>query len=680
MSVGALDTIQWTCNPGVENTGKFILQLSRNGGGSWTTLDTLPYNGENGNSLFPWTVTGPATQTAQLRFLAFDYVENKDTFVTFNFVICDGIADNDCDGVNNSTDNCPGVANTNQQDADGDGDGDLCDNCATIANANQANPDADIWGDVCDNCPTVTQPNQSNLDGDFRGDWCDNCIAVVNNDQTDSDADGVGDVCDNCPDSANANQSDIDGDGLGDVCDTVLNWQMTYNSIPDKVAFSIRHLTGSPSYILSGYRDTLVNGRQLNLIQINSIGNITLEKNFGGTGAEQANCVRQTSDSGFVSVGYTSSTGAGGLDMYLVKTSKLLWTPLTIRTFGGSNEDVAKHIELTSDGGCIIAGHTKSFGAGNADFYIVKTNSSYDQEWYKTFGGTQADYAHSIRPTVDGGYVVAGTTNSFGAGNSDMYLIKLNANGDSVWSKTYGNAGSDSLFSMQQTFNKGFILAGTTNSIGAGLNDMYVVRTDSLGSVLWSRTYGGSNNEGVRSIAELPDKGFFITGYTQSFGSGSSDFYVLRTYYTGDTIWTRTYGDNNSEFAYSADLSNDGGYIIVGLKYGASLDSVTFVVKDGPLDPISCCLNITGNANFDMNDQCNIVDLNYMQKKIFNGGPGYPCPEEADLNGDGIEGNIIDFNFMVNYIFRGGPAPSHQCDPQKIQWQRPLNQILVELR
>ncbi|MGH8015393.1 MAG: N-acetylmuramoyl-L-alanine amidase, partial [Candidatus Zixiibacteriota bacterium] len=502
MNIGSLDTIQWECDPGVEGTGQVIIQLTRNNGGSWTTLDTVPYNGMTGNYSHYWTVTGPATQLARFRFIAYDYVDNKDTDVTYiPFVICDGAADADCDGDINSVDNCPTVANSNQQDTDGDGDGNVCDNCVTVANANQANVDGDTLGDLCDNCPDSVQDDQSDIDGDLLGDFCDNCVGVANNNQADSDADGFGNVCDNCPDSANPNQSDIDGDGLGDVCDTVLNWQMTYNLIPDKVAYSVRQ-DQKGGYTLCGHTQyppgPFSNDRQLNLIRLNSAGAVQIDKDFIGLGIETGNCVRERPDSTYVAIGSTTTYGAGGPDMFLIKTTRLLWAPYIYRTFGGAGEDAARHVELTSDGGCIIAGYTKSFGAGNADFYIVKTNSAFDLQWSKTFGGTNADYAQAIQPIVGGGYTVAGTTNSFGAGNSDMYLIKLNTNGDSVWSKTFGFSGSDSLFSMQQTIDKGFVLAGSTNSIGAGLSDMYVVRTDSLGNVVWSRTYGGSNADGVR--------------------------------------------------------------------------------------------------------------------------------------------------------------------------------------
>jgi hypothetical protein len=392
---------------------------------------------------------------------------------------------------------------------------------------------------------------------------------------------------------------------------------MTYSTIPDKVAYSIRQAFGG-WYIVCGYRDTLTYGRQLNLRKINSLGTTYEDKLFGNTGIEQGYCVRQTADSGYLSVGF--STSSGTVDMYLFKTSKFFGTPLTARYFGGSGEDAARHVELTSDGGCIIAGYTNSFGAGNADFYIVKTNSNYDMQWSKTFGGAQADYAYSIQPTIDGGYAVAGITNSFGAGNSDFYLMKLNSIGDSLWAKTYGYANADSLFAMCQTVDKGFVMAGNTNSIGVGQTDIYVIRTDPLGNVVWSKTYGDGNYDGARSILELPDRGFFISGYTQSFGSGGYDFYALRTYYTGDTMWTKTYGDNNSEIAHSADLTSDGGYIMAGLKYGATLDSVTFVVKDGPLEPISCCLDTTGNVNYDLKDLCNVVDLTYTIDRIFRGG------------------------------------------------------------
>ena len=682
MNVGTLDTIQWTCDPGVEGTGQIILQLSRDNGGTWATLDTVPYNGTTGNYKFIWPVIGPATQVARLRFLAYDYVDNKDTLVTYvPFVICDGVADVDCDGLTYASDNCPSVSNSNQQDTDGDGDGNVCDNCLSVANSNQSNIDFDNWGDVCDNCPDSFQVDQSNIDGDVRGDYCDNCVAVANNNQADSDADGAGNVCDNCPTVYNPQQTDTDGDGLGNECDDVLNWDTTYNQTPDKVAFSVRH-AATNGYYLCGYRQVppgpLSNGRELNLVLLGDLGNVITDISLGGTGIETGYCVRVRPDGKVVSVGSISTSGAGGLDFYFVHRSASLIN-LGARTFGGTGDDEAKSVEPTADTGCIIAGYTKSFGAGNADFYIVKINSAFNMQWSKTFGSVQNDYAHSIQPTVDGGYAVAGITNSFGAGNTDMYLIKLNANGDSVWTKTYGYAGSDSLFAMQQTFDKGFVLAGSTNSIGAGLSDMYVVRTDSLGNIIWSKTYGGSNADGARSIIELPDHGFFIAGYTQSYGAGGNDFYILRTYCTGDTIWTRTYGDNNSEIAHSADLTLDGGYVIAGLKYGASLDSVTYVVKDGPLEAISCCLDTTGNANFDMNDFCNVLDMTFVIDKVFRGGPLPTCPEEGDLNGDGQSCNVLDMTFLVDFIYRGGSRPSHLCDPSKSPYfQHAVSDFFVE--
>ena len=214
---------------------------------------------------------------------------------------------------------------------------------------------------------------------------------------------------------------------------------------------------------------------------------------------------------------------------------------------GGAADDWAYSVQQTADGGYIVAGYTNSFGAGDYDFYLVKTNSQGDTLWTRTYGGSDDDWAYSVQQTADGGYIVAGYTYSFGAGDDDFYLVKTNSQGDTLWTRTYGGSGDDEAYSVQQTADGGYIVAGYTSSFGAGSGDFYLVKTNSQGDTLWTRTYGGSGYDGAYSVQQTADGGYIVAGYTGSFGAGSDDFYLVKTNSQGDTLWTRTYGGSSND-------------------------------------------------------------------------------------------------------------------------------------
>jgi len=358
-------------------------------------------------------------------------------------------------------------------------------------------------------------------------------------------------------------------------------------------------------------------------------------RTYGGSGSDGAYSVQQTSDGEYILAGWTDSFGAGEHDFYLVKTNSqgdTLWT----RTYGGGAIDVAQSVELTMDGGYIMAGYTDSFGAGSSDFYLIKTNNQGDTLWTRTYGGSGSDYAHSVQQTVDGGYIMAGYTYSFGAGDNDYYLVKINSQGDTLWSHTYGGSGSeraysvqqttdggyivagygfylvktnasgdtlwtrhygfaaDWSFSVQQTADGGFIVGGLTESLSGGENDLYLVKTNSQGDTIWTRTYGGSDDDGAYSVRQTADGGYIIGGATWSFGAGQCDFYLVRTNSLGDTLWMSTYGGTGLESAYSVQQTADGGYILAGFTYALGSNYGDFyLVKLGAessVPPISLSL------------------------------------------------------------------------------------------
>jgi hypothetical protein len=167
------------------------------------------------------------------------------------------------------------------------------------------------------------------------------------------------------------------------------------------------------------------------------------------------------------------------------------------KTFGGTNDDTAYSVRQTSDGGFILAGWTESYGAGKKDAWLIKTDANGGEQWNKTFGRKGDDAANSVRQTSDGGYIISGYTESYGAGKHDVWLIKTDAAGNQQWNKTFGGTRNDWANSVQQTKDGGYIIAGETNSDVAGDTDVCLVKTDSNGNEQWNMTFGGTRSDGA---------------------------------------------------------------------------------------------------------------------------------------------------------------------------------------
>jgi hypothetical protein len=249
-------------------------------------------------------------------------------------------------------------------------------------------------------------------------------------------------------------------------------------------------------------------------------------RTYGGTDEDYGYSVQPTSDGGYVVAGYTSSYGSGGADAYLVKTDSAgdtLWT----RTFGGESYDYGFSVQQTSDSGYIVAGWTTSYGNGQDDVWLIKTNASGDTLWTRTYGGTDDDYGYSVRQTLDGGYIIAGWTSSYGAGNQDLWLIKTDAQGDTLWTRTFGGESYDYGFSVQQTSDSGYIVAGMTYSYGNGYTDAWLIKTDAQGDTLWTKTFGGGSYDNGYSVQQTSDSGYIVAGHTTSCGNGEHDVWLI---------------------------------------------------------------------------------------------------------------------------------------------------------
>ncbi|MFC1547272.1 T9SS type A sorting domain-containing protein [Candidatus Neomarinimicrobiota bacterium] len=234
-----------------------------------------------------------------------------------------------------------------------------------------------------------------------------------------------------------------------------------------------------------------------------------------------------------------------------------------MRAYGGAGTDVAESVQQTSDGGYIFAGYTNS-GRPDDDFWLVKTDANGDTIRTKTYGGSDDDNAYAVQQTTDGGYILVGVTRSFGAGSIDAWLVKTDANGDTIWTKTYGGSGVDQIYSGQQTTDSGYIIAGSTSSSGANTMDAWLVKTDSLGNTLWSKMYGGGDWEGAESVQQTIDGGYIFAGWTYTYGPGYQAFWLVKTDSMGAATWSKTYGGDDHDFATYVRQTSDGGYILSG--------------------------------------------------------------------------------------------------------------------
>jgi uncharacterized delta-60 repeat protein len=316
----------------------------------------------------------------------------------------------------------------------------------------------------------------------------------------------------------------------------------------------------------------------------------------GGSASDGADSVQSTSDGGYIVTGHTESYGAGGRDIFLLKydsTGELDWA----RTAGGEDWDWARSVEQTSDGGYILAGETESYDAGVRDVFLVKYDKSGSLVWARTAGGSSFDSAASVAQTTDDGYIVAGSTSSFGAGSFDVFLLKYDSGGVLTWAKTAGGSGSDSAYSVEQTSDFGYIVAGFTSSYGIGNNDVFLLKYDVSGVLTWARTTGGSDADYARSVAQTGDGGYIVAGFTKSYGAGGYDVFLIEYDSTGTLNWASTAGGSADDQGYSVVHHIDGGYVVAGYttSYGAGGKDV-FLLRFHRLGSLGAATTIGGSG------------------------------------------------------------------------------------
>jgi hypothetical protein len=375
-----------------------------------------------------------------------------------------------------------------------------------------------------------------------------------------------------------------------------LTWNKTFGGSGQDSARSIMQ-TSDGGYIVGGGTFSYGTGDSDGwLIKINANGKEEWNRTFGGIGVDEINSIQQTSDGGYILTGWTGAYGAGDLDVWLIKTDEdgnKSWD----KTFGGLYEDYPYSVQQTKDGGYIIAGTVHSYGAGYLDVWLIKTDASgntcdysingncyeNDSRWVKTFGGPNEEISDSVIQTNDGGYILSADTISYGAGGRDSWLIKTDASGNKIWDKTFGGPNDDYCPELQLTADGGYILAGSTDSFGAGGTDSWLIKTDANGNKVWDKTFGGPNFDRSYGVQQTTDGGYILAGYTDSYGAGRMDLWLLKTDSDGNKVWDKTFGGASND-AFSKDqtlkATKDGGFILAGttLSYGAG-DADFWIIK-----------------------------------------------------------------------------------------------------
>ena len=355
------------------------------------------------------------------------------------------------------------------------------------------------------------------------------------------------------------------------AADAQIVFERTYGGI-DADHGSSAMQTDDNGYIITGYTESFGDSTSSNvyLIKTNENGDTLWTKTFGNTKSDGGSEVFITNDSGYIIIGNTSITGIthDTCSIYIIKTDingNALWTKTVNSLY---NACVAAH--QTNDNGFIITGYIRdNYWADSTDVYLVKINENGDTTWTKTyFKKNTNDYGVSVLQTNDNGFMILGETINSYEETEDIVLINTDINGDTLWTRTYGGTDTDYGRSIVETNDNGYIICGSTYSFGSGGYDVYIIKIDSTGNQQWYKTYGGIYNDAGESIYKTNDDGYIITGYSSNndFSSGA-DLYLIKIDEAGDTLWTRTYGGSQSDRGNSVRQTSDNGYIICGYTY-----------------------------------------------------------------------------------------------------------------
>ncbi len=294
-----------------------------------------------------------------------------------------------------------------------------------------------------------------------------------------------------------------------------------------------------------------------------SVPTESFQAQFGGASLDRGVDVVATRDGGFVVVGSTERNKSQGEDVLFVKTDgrgQMLWD----RTWGGDLGEAGWSIHEEKDGNLVVAGFTQSFGAGGFDCFFLRTEPSGKPIEVQTFGGKEDDRCWALRPLQQGGYVLVGETGDIETERRNAFILRLEESGSLRWKRSFGTEGDDRLFSVAETKNGDLLALGQTYGEGAGDRDVYLMKINSSGKLLWSRTYGGPESDVGHSISRLKDDGFLITGYTSSFSEVGDDPFLHRLDSQGERLLSKVFSLPGHERTLTGVGLTDGQFVLSG--------------------------------------------------------------------------------------------------------------------
>ncbi len=384
-----------------------------------------------------------------------------------------------------------------------------------------------------------------------------------------------------------------------------IEWTKSLGGSNDDAGYCIQK-TLDGGYVIVGYSESNDGDVEGNkglsdswILKLDGIGNIQWQQCLGGSGYDKAYSVQQTINGGYIVAGYTNSSDGdltnnkGDYDYWIMKldvSGVIEWQ----RNLGGDRFDQANSIQETNDGGFIVAGYSNSEDGDRDtsyreyDYWVVKIDDDGVIEWTKTFGGSYIDVATSIKQTDDDGYIVAGYTKSYdhdvvgNKGWSDYWVVKMDKEGEIEWKKCFGGTDEEEAYDILQTKDRGFIIAGHSKSTNGevfgnhGDTDYWIVKLDSFGIFQWQKCLGGTQQDVAYSIEQTEDEGYIIAGFTVSNDGdvknfhGDYDYFVAKLNKMGKKSWTKCYGGSGYDVAHSIKQTIDGGYIVVGQSYSTN--------------------------------------------------------------------------------------------------------------
>ncbi len=355
-------------------------------------------------------------------------------------------------------------------------------------------------------------------------------------------------------------------------------WTNYIGTQADEIGFDIVE-TNPLGYFIAGSKEDSLGANNLFVVRTNPFGSIIYTKEIQNEFHETPFAVILSSDNTYLLVGEFKASPSANSDMLIYKlddSGGIIWS----QTYGELENEIGQDIIQTSDKGYLITGSWESSSNGGSDLALLKLDSEGLYEWKKIFGGVNNEYGHSLVGTSDKGFAICGHKESVGAGNSDVYLVKVDSAGTFLWEKSYGGSGNDVGHEIISTKDLGFLIVGESDSFDGGISKAYIIKTDSLGNLIWQKTFPNGKREAAYSVVEVFDGGYVVCGWAiYNLNFGGSDLFLYKLDSQGNMLWDKSYGGGVNDVGYSIIYTADNGFAVAGYtqSFGAGGKDIYFL-------------------------------------------------------------------------------------------------------